>query len=334
MAKIKLWLLGFVLGLWAPRAVADPLAWLPQLFDTLVAGYYSSADSICRQIEIDNPGHPVYLYARATVIYTGMVDFEDSLGLESFYEFTDSCVKSTAQRIRLGGRSDWVLHYLCGSANAARGLTLARNGQRLAGLRALMQAKEYFARCIELNPGFGDAYVGRGAYRYAVATNAGMFAGLPFIPSRKAGLEDLWRGVRDSQFSKYQALTALVWFCLDDKDYRLADSICHIGLERFPNARSFLWPLLALRKSQERWTEVEQVARLLLAQYLMLPRNTGYDTINLYLTLTEAADALKRPHDAAKYASEGLNTYATDQTKERRKLQIRQLKSRVDPRTK
>jgi hypothetical protein len=307
------------------------LKWFPALMDTLMRGYYAAADSICDSIEAENPGHPVSQYARATVLYTHVFDFEDSTGYGKFMALTDACIGLAQQRkSSANGEAKAVLCYLRGSALSSRGLMLRHENNLLAGLKSLVESGSEFNDAIELNPRFYDAYLGRGAYRYAVASNASALRWLPFIPSKESGWRDLWLAVDSSKYSTFPALSAMVWFVLDEGNYALVDSICQAGLARFPDSRNFLWPLMSMQVRQKRWADVEVTAQALLKHFLNHPDNNGYDATGLYWRLMLCADELGQPEQAKAYAQAGLATYRTANATARRAEKLRAMQDRLN----
>ncbi|MFZ5432712.1 MAG: hypothetical protein ACOZB3_02960 [Calditrichota bacterium] len=297
--------------------------------DTLMGGHYQAAESLCDTIETRFTGHPARYHARATVLYSHMIDMEDTVGRAEFMALEDSCAR--ACETLLQARSDYSpeLGYLIGSASSTRGLLLLHEQNILGGLQLLMNARNAFDRVIETDSTFFDAYLGRGAYRVAVARNAKSFAFLPFIPSEASGWSDLWIAVEHSRFSRYTALSAMVWFALDDRNFALADSICKLGLERFPNSRGFLWPRLSLEVRQNQWPNAEQTAQLLLNQYVNHPDNNGYETTALYWRLMICADSLNRPEDAIAMARAGLAAYRTADAEQRRHDKLTAMEARI-----
>ncbi len=297
--------------------------------DTLVGAHHTAAEEMCRQLAVNYPGHPGAVYARASALYAQMVDFEDSSGRAEFMALTDS-VARLCDTWKLQQRGDRAkIAFLKGSALASRGLLLHHEGRTLPGLRSLISAKGEFDEAIDVNPEFYDAYLGRGAYRYGVARNAGVITWLPFIPSAKSGWDDMWQAVERSRFSRWSALTVIVGFAIDDKDFTLADSICAAGLARFPHNRSFLFPKLALAVRRGQWNEAEITAHDLLAQFLALPGSNGYEATGLYWRLMRIADADGRPADAVNYARAGVATYRTPDAARRRKDKLTEMESRL-----
>jgi tetratricopeptide (TPR) repeat protein len=280
-------------------------------------------------MELNFPGHPAGVYARAAIAYAHMVDLEDTVGRAEFMMQCDSCVELCDNMRMTGAERRSVISYLKGSALGARGLLLNHEGRVLPALKALIKAKNAFEDAIRADPEFYDAYLGRGAYRYAVATHASLLHWLPFIPSKASGWQDLWLAAQRSGFSRSTALTSIVWHTMDEGDFAAADTIIESQLIRFPGCRNFLWPKLAFYERQDRWAEAEQTAKLLLEQYLAHPDNNGYEPIGLYWRMMTCADELSRPEDAKSYARAGLQTYRTPDVAERRAGKLREMQTRL-----
>jgi hypothetical protein len=308
---------------------AGPLDRYHALTDTLMVGAYQAANKICDEIEVENPGHPAADYGRACAIYAHVTDFEDTTGKARFFELCDSAI-SACERLKNTSVTDHsTVSYIKGSALATEALMLHREGATVRAIGLIMSARSEFQAAIDDNPVFYDAYLGRGAYRYAVATHASLVSWLPFIPSAESGWKDMWLAVDSSKFSRYSALSSLVWFVLEKKDYALADSICRAGLERFPGCRSFLWAKLAMHQRQKQWAETESVAQDLLQQYLAHPDNNGYDVTGLYATLMTCADSLGRADDALNYARQGLAAVRKGDVARRRKDKLEMIERRL-----
>jgi hypothetical protein len=333
---LRLFLLpvGILITFLSARA-SSPLDVYPELMDTLVAGRFNAGDSMCVELESRFPGHPGVMYAQASVVYARMVDLEDSAGRGRFMELIENCTRACKIYKKKPYANRAEIAFLNGSALAARGLILSREGQLLPGLRSLMTAKSEFDEAIDSNPTFYDAYLGRGAYRYGVAKHSGMLRWLPIIPSASSGWKDMWLAVEKSRFSRWSALTSLVWFALDDNNYALADSICRAGLERFPNNRNFLGSRLSLEVRQHRFADAQKTAQVLLDHYLAIPNNGGSETVNLCHELMQISDSLAQPEVAVRYAQKGLGVHCNAFARKRNKDHLAAMAERVKlgPRT-
>jgi hypothetical protein len=307
----------------------DPLSYYQALMDTLVGGHNEAARAICAEIDSVFPAHPTGLYARVAVAYAHMVDLEDTVGRSEFMVLSDSCIHLCEQSLRSASGNAAELNYLRGSALAARGLLLNHEHKPLPALNCLIKSHNAFEAAIDADPRFYDAYMGRGAYRYAVATHSVLIHWLPFIPSKESGWQDLWLAAQRSRFSRSTALTSIVWHSMDQGDFATADSIIRTQLVRFPGCRNFLWPKLAYCERQNMWAQAEQTAQELLDQYLAHPDNNGYEPIGLYWRMMTCADALNRPQDAVAYARAGLAAFRTDEVAKRRADKLREMQARL-----
>jgi tetratricopeptide (TPR) repeat protein len=306
-----------------------PVDLYPALMDTLVGGHFGAADTIAAEIARSFPGHPGSIYAWAALRYAHMLDQEDTVGRAEFLALTDSCVHVCDRLLKGSSHPRAELWFLKGSALSSRAMLFFHEGRALPALRSVIAAKGSFDEAIAADSAFYDAYLGRGAYRYGVARYADLVSWLPFIPSLESGWQDLWLAVQKSRFSRFSALTAIVWFVIEDQNYALADSICRAGLERFPNSRNFLWPRLAMAERRGQWAEADTVARQLLEQYLRRPDNNGYETTGLYWRLMLCADSTGRPRDAVEWARAGLSAYRSEYVQQRRTEKIRAFQRRL-----
>jgi tetratricopeptide (TPR) repeat protein len=309
----------------------DPLQAYPMLMDTLMGGHYAAAEDLCEQIAAELGDHPAVYYAKSTTLYSKFFDLEDTTGRGRFLELVDSCLWSCRQYINNTSdtRELSILYYLRGSALSIKGLTYRQDGRTFSVIQLLMESHSAFDKAIKLNPEFFDAFLGRGAYRYGVAREASGLTWLPFMPSKQSGLDDIWLAVQKSAFSCFPALSALVWFAVEDGQLELADSICTAGLTRYPNARGFLWPRLSIQKKRGDFTGASETAECLLNQYSTLEGCNGYDATGLYATLSVCADSLGNPELAREYARRGLEIRRSPYAEDRRVGTLDGLKNRL-----
>ncbi len=303
-----------------------PIDTFPALYDTLTGSHYEAALEIQEALERDFPDEPAGLFARAIILYTAMVDFEDTTGEGEFFAYCDKTNLFCDKHIISveGDRRVW-LEFLQGSIHATRGFYLGRRGDFWSAMKQLTRAKSFFSKVLKKNPAFYDAYLGRGAYRYGIAQHAGVLSNLPFLPSRKAAYADLTLAIDSSRFSRYAAMSALTWFLIEERNYAEAESLIAKGLARFPGARSFLWPLIALQFRSGRYRECIVSSKKLINQYLNSSRNNGYDVVGLYKRMTEAAMKLGDNEAVVRFCSEGLAAFLTDDARQRRSRDLQRL---------
>ncbi|MBU1707645.1 hypothetical protein KKB28_07000 [bacterium] len=303
-----------------------PIDTFPALYDTLTGSYYEAAWEIQEALERDFPDDPAVLFARAIILYTAMVDFEDTTGEGEFFSCCDKATLCYEKQIDTIEKDKRVwLEFVQGSFHATRGFYLGRRGDFWSAMKQLTRAKAYFSRVLEADPTFYDAYMGRGTYRFGIAQHAGVLSNLPFLPSRRAAYTDLTLAIDSSKFSRYAAMSALAWFLIEERNYTEAESLIAKGLARFPNARSFLWPLIALQFRTGRYRECIASSKELMNQYLVSPRNNGYDVVGLYKRMVEVAMELGDDEAVVRYCREGLAAFMTDDARQRRSKDLQRL---------
>ncbi|MCB9358238.1 MAG: hypothetical protein H6506_04125 [Calditrichaeota bacterium] len=310
---------------------ASPLDHYEMLFDTLLGHHYAAAEAMVHDLRTEFGTHPGVSYADASVLYAKLTDFEDTLGTGALEVAVEACLSEcSAWRTRAPDSLAAEREYLTGSAYAVSGLTRHRQGKVIDGIRRLMASRDHFDRAIQLEPEFYDAYVGRGAYRYAAASNLSLLRWLPFVPTKQSGWEDLTIGLTKSRFSRFAALSAMVWLAMQEEDYALADSMVRAGLERFPDSRAFLMAKLSLEKRTGKWGAARGTALNLVRQYEQLEFNNGYEVIGLYRSLMDCSDMLGESAAAVTYARAGLSASATAYALERREETLAVLRARVE----
>jgi len=301
----------------------QPSGYFSALYDTLIGAHYDAAWQIHGELQREFPDSPAPLFARATILYTAMIDFEDTTGEVEFFQCCDAVDRSCQEQERIAPKDETVwLEFLRGSALAMRAFYVGRRGQVWPALKWLTKSRSLFGHVLEESPTFYDAYLGRGAYRWGVAKHAGILGGGPFIPSRDDALADLRLAMDSSAFSRHAAASSLAWFLIEDEKYDKAESLILHELERFPNARPFLWPLISLRFKTGRFQECIALSEELVQQYEASPRNNGYDVVGLYKRMANAAEHLDDDEAVVRYCRAGLAASLTDDAFQRRKQDL------------
>ncbi|MFH1009768.1 MAG: hypothetical protein V1784_00860 [bacterium] len=296
-----------------------PLDYFPALYDTLVGSHYEAAWEISQALESQFPEHPATPLSRAVILYTAMIDFEDTTGETEFFQCCDEVVRLCENSKRMADQNEraW-LDFIQGSASAMRAFYVGRRGEIWLAAKWLARSRSHFSRAIENDPTLYDSYLGRGAYRWGVAKQARIFAGAPFLPSRSDALADLRLALDSSKFSRHAAANTLAWFLLEEKRYSEAESLILQELGRFPGARSLLWPLISLQYRTGRYRECIASAEELVRQYLSSPRNNGYDVVGLHKRMADAATQLGDDEAVVQYCRASLATFMTDDARQKR----------------
>lgn len=320
------------LALFSAARAASPLDDYPPLMDALVAGDYDRAHALCDSLTARHGDHPAALLARVCVLGTYHVDFIGApMDDAAFSALVTAAVDNAAALPGATPQERAEREFLRGGALFARAIVAAADGKFLPAFSYVMDAREAFDAAIEQQPDFYDAYVGRGAFRYAMALYLSDFNFMGILVSEETARADLLRAADSSRFSRAPAAIALAWLAMNGDDFTMADSLCAAGLQRYPGARSFLWPQFFSAMKQQRWAAAESGGLQLLEQYRQLPADNGYEVTGLYRHLMNFADAQGRTDDAREYARLGLAASRSDDVERRRKQILNELRQRLDP---
>jgi hypothetical protein len=227
------------------------------------------------------------------------------------------------------GEDQADLSFIRGCALFGKGLILARQGKVFSGVPAVIKARSEFGHAIDLRPDFYEAYLGRGGFRFIKVIFLSKFDPFHLMSSATDARRDVDMAMTHGRFSHWLAVDLLAWLAPAQKDYRLADSLCTAGLERFPEARMFLWPRAFSKMDEHAYALAETTCLDLLHQYQKIPQDHGYEQLWLADWLVTCADHLGRPDDALAYAKAGLALPITPLVASGRKDQLRRLRERV-----
>jgi hypothetical protein len=308
---------------------ASPFDDYPALMDTLVAGDYGSANTIAAQIQSDYPGHPVALLALCAVRAFHAADVTGSSDINSVLSLLDSTAKTAEAYKARPGEDQAELSLVRGAALFGRGVILCRLGKLFKGVPEVFRARSEIGHVIDLKPDLYDAYLGRGAFRFVKVIFLSKFDPFHLVSSPEAAKSDLMMAVEHGKFGHYLGMATLAWVSPKQHEYAFADSLCEVGLQRFPRSRTFLWPLSFSKEAQHAWGDLERICLDLVEQYQKIPEDNGLELTWLYDRLTTAADSLGRPADALNYAKTGCATKRTDRTADLRSDEVRRLTARV-----
>jgi hypothetical protein len=329
MMKIKILCIPLLLLCLHSAQAATPFDYYPALFDTMIAGNYDAADEIALQIQAVFPGHPVSMLARAAVKGFRAADVTGSSDVNSVLSLLDSTAEVAEQYKENPHEDPATLSLVRGSALFGRGLILCRMGKLFKGVPDVIRARNEFGRVIELKPELYDAYLGRGAFRYIKVIFLGGIDPFHLVSSPQAAKADMMKAVDNGTFTHYLAMAALAWVVPKQEEFAFADSLCAVGLQRYPEARTFLWPLGFSKIAHEKWAEAEPVVLKLLGQYQQIPADNGYEQTFLYDWLTTCADSLGRPDDALNYAKAGVAVQRSERVNKERSDWVKRLEKRV-----
>jgi tetratricopeptide (TPR) repeat protein len=227
----------------------------------LMNGRWASALEIYSKISKVDSIDPGGFLFRAGVLQAEMMDCERNLYAESFPALLDSTRIFAERKLKSCGKQDSALCYLyLGHQLAYRSLYEARFGSSFSALEHGLKAKGEYHKGLTADSSLYDLYLGLGSYHYWKSVKAGIltWTGI-FKNDREKGIREIHIAIDSALFSKESARSALIWIFIHEKKYDSAVVLADDFYRKYPEGKTFLWPLGEAYYKSEHYTEAEKI---------------------------------------------------------------------------
>ena len=206
---------------------------------------FAAADSLITAYRHAYPLDPAGILFAAGSLITQMTDREEEIRPDEFKALIDSCLEMTEPMLRSASPRERAWLYLIrGHAHAYRSLYSSRFGSFTAAIDHGFDAKSEYERGLKADSTLYDLYFGLGSYHYWKSAKAGFLRWIGLFRNDKAkGIRELQLAADSSLVSREAAHNGLIWVYFDNDDFDLAKQLVDSALVRYPNGKSFLWPL-------------------------------------------------------------------------------------------
>jgi hypothetical protein len=206
---------------------------------------FDQVDSIYREHIEDHPEDPTGYLFRAGALFAEMSDREDNLHEELFRRSLDT-VDILTERI-LDACNDptaaWM-YLLRGHARAYQSLYQSKFGSFMSALKLGLATIDEYETGLKHDSTLYDLYAGIGSYHYWKSAKAGFLKWLGIFKDEKdKGIRELHLAADSSLLHRELAQSALIWVWLDRQEYDSAIAIARDFADRYPDGKTFLWPL-------------------------------------------------------------------------------------------
>ena len=290
---------------------------------------FEAADSLYSKFIERYPDDPAGYFYKAAALLGEMSDREENLYPEQFKHLLDTVALLTAERFENENpRTRAWMYLLSGHARAYRSLWEARFGSMLSAVRTAFKAWSDYDKGLEQDSTLADLYLGLGSYHYWKSARAGFFRWIGLLKNEKEkGIEELYRAWRRSTISREPARAALIWVWLDIEQYDSVITIAREALEKFPEGKSFLWPLAQAYFEKKDYSASLAVYQKLRQVIAPAPGNY-FNLIECDYYLNRCYDKLEMK-DAARRTARSFKTYlkkVPNDTRRKQRLNIEHLK--------
>ena len=313
----------------APYLDSTRIAMLNEAQGHLFNDQFAEADSIYVAYHETYPDDPCALLFRAVGLMAHMSDAEEELHSDLFHTLlnqSDSLAVSILDTC--DDRAAAWMYLLRGHARAQRSLWESRFGSFLSAVKMGLSADNEYTAALKRDSTLYDIYAGLGSYHYWKSAKAGVLRWLGFFKNEKdKGIEELELAADSSIIHRELSASALIWIWLDRKEYDTAIAISRTFVERYPEGKTFLWPIAQAFYAQTQYDSAAAVYQRIRERLAAEPGNY-YNMIEcdyyiVHCLTWEGRDA------AASEAARRMPSYLDnipEETQHRQRSKIRYLK--------
>lgn len=268
----------------------------------LLDDQFVSADSAVADYIQTHPHDPAGFLFRASLYLARMSDQEENLYPTEFKAALDT-VKLLAKQLDTGSaRNRAWKHLWLGHAKAYGSVYASRFGSFTSAIRMGFDAKDEYQVGLKQDSTLVDLYFGLGSYHYWKSAKAGILRWLGIFHNDKdRGIEELRQAGRYSEISRDAAGSALIWVYFDNDRYDSAVQMASEIQERFPNGKSFLWPLAKGHLEKKKYLEAISTFQRLRERLIQDPGNY-YNVIECDYEIAQAYERLDDKASAVAWA--------------------------------
>jgi tetratricopeptide (TPR) repeat protein len=297
---------------------------IQRCIDYTFTGDYNEAYQVCDRLDTLEDGAMAYFY-RLAVVGAAMIDYEDTLGLGSFFSDSRKCIDLAQARIDSGIETADDYFYM-GSSLAYEALFYGHQGNIWAAYQSAVKSRKVLETCLDMDSSYVDARLGIGTYQYWMSRKLGVLTLLPVIhDERKEGIAQLERVIDEDAPSKYLAISSLANIRIDQKEYGKALDLARRGLERYPDSRGFLWQEGAAATGLKEYKLANSIYENLLKQVTSLKRNNHFNELSCYQSMSEGYYHLGDYVTCIELARKALELPRTEALRQHKKNTLKQI---------
>jgi len=285
---------------------------------------YDQALSSAASLDSLLPGHPVVPLLKVGVLYCRMLDFEDMLDLKEFDAHYAVAWQESEELKKSGEIAEGELYL--GVLLGFKALLHQRLGQWWPAVKQGMRAIGHLNSCLEKDPGYADAYLGVGTYKYWRSRATDFINWLPFIPDEKQeGIAMVRRAMNEGLFGREISRSTLAWILIDAGRPSEAVTLSLEGLKFYPGSRFYLWTLADGYLHTGQWRKAAATFQKLYDLIHAEQRNNHYNELGICKQMARCYQNIREPKLALEWVERGLALTLDDEVKERRKKDVERL---------
>ena len=296
---------------------------------------YDDAERVLDRFIADHPDEPAGYLLKAAVLQYECTDYEDPSRGAEYEALLARTEEFSLHRIDKNRTDHWARYYLA-SAKSLRGVRAVSpgtpacalhkpgtpRGSFLGGIAAGRAGARGMSSILAEDPGFCDAYLGTGSYRFWKSVAAGPLRWIPFLrDEREKGIAEVKKAMECGKLTGPLTNTVLLEMLLE-YDPNAARELGERMATAYPSCRLFAWQLGEAYKKLGRYDSAVEIFTALADRYARDPRDDGSGQVRCWWKLAVLSRELGKRADCRAYCERILELGRGDTVMKRQKARI------------
>lgn len=282
---------------------------------------YDEAERLLDRFIADHPDEPAGYLFKAAVLQYVCTDYEDESRGEEYEALLARTEELSRRRIAVNRADRWA-QYFISSASSLRGVRAVSRGSFIRGIESGRDGARGFAAILSEDPGFCDACLGTGSYRFWKSVAAGPLRLIPFVgDERSQGINEVRKALECGKLTGPLSNTVLLEMLLEFDPCAARDLGERLAGE-YPSCRLFAWQLGEAYKKLRQYDSAVGVFTALAERYARDPRDDGSGQVRCWWKLAVLSRELGKRAECRGYCEKILELGRRKTVMERQKKRI------------
>lgn len=247
---------------------------------------YGSARDTFRELRKKHAANPLGNIFLAATEITYANDYALDFHNERVLELLNEAVALSEKLLDKEPKNLWYNYYK-GLAEGYKAAYHGMNENWFSALSTGFESKQFYEVCLELDPGFSEASIAVGTWKFWSSEKMEFLNWLPFVrDEREAGIRLLEMSMKRKTYHLFTAAHTLAWIYIPQKRFAEAKAAIDFALKQFPESRLLLWDLARINTELDRGEAINNYLRLLSSYAKDTKKNRAND-INIRFLLSK-----------------------------------------------